>query len=355
MPKSKKPTPTQRQTPYPTPATPANPNPRFNSATPTNTRSTPTATSNPGARFLLPPRGFALGFPNPAYPQTTLTPFEAGQSLHDFCLDLQNGTQRPGDVGEDVHLGSGGVRGIEGDGKSAYDAPANGEGSGTGRKRRVEKVVRDSGVDHAEEISKKTSALSKRREDKDSFDPPLSKRQNRPPTGPSEEQIVRDGAVDHGEMISKTLKLSKRREDKGTLYPPSTQGQDQPPIGFSENPPTILDPCPPEQYLNSPKDSTPSDSDLAPPNSLTEQISLADILKPVANFNARTPWPGATSLRLLLDILREGSIQRTFQQLITQISYEMSLDIVVSTWMSGTDVSWASVEDARYVVQAPEH
>jgi hypothetical protein len=65
---------------------------------------------------------------------------------------------------------------------------------------------------------------------------------------------------------------------------------------------------------------------------------------------------GATSLQLLLDILREGSIRRTFQQLITQILYEMSLDIVVSTWMSGTDVSWASVEeDARYAVQGSEH
>lgn len=57
----------------------------------------------------------------------------------------------------------------------------------------------------------------------------------------------------------------------------------------------------------------------------------------------------ATSLQLLLDVLKEGSILRTFQQLVTQTLYEMSLDTIVSTWMSGTDVSWASVEDARYV------
>jgi hypothetical protein len=170
-----------------------------------------------------------------------LTPFEAGQSLHDFCLDLQNGTQRPGDVGEDVRVGSGGIRGVEGDCKGTYDAPENGEGSGTGRKRRVEKVVRDGVVDHAEEISKKTS------------------------------------------------ELSKRREDKETLDPLSDKGQDQPLIGFPENIPTILGPCPSEQYPNSPKESPPSDPDLAPSTSLTEEIWLADLLKSVSDFNARTP------------------------------------------------------------------
>lgn len=184
-----------------------------------------------------------MEFPNPAYQQTTLTPFEAGQSLHDFCLDLQNGTKRPGDVGEDVRVSCGGVRGVEGDGKSAYDAPGNGEGSGTGRKRRVEKVVRDGVVDHAEEISKKSS------------------------------------------------KLSKRMEDKEILDPLSDKEQIQPPTGSTEDLPPILSPCPPEQYLYSPKESPSSDPDLAPPHSLTEEISLADILKPVSDFNARTPWP----------------------------------------------------------------
>lgn len=170
-----------------------------------------------------------------------MTPLEASQSLRDFCLDLQNGTKRPGDVGEDVRVGSGGIRGVEGNGESAYDAPANGEGSGTGRKRRVEKVVRDGVVDHAEEISKKTSALS------------------------------------------------KSREDKEPLNPLSDKGQDQPPIGFPENIPTILGLCPSEQYPNSPKESPPSDPDLAPSTSLTEEIRLADLLKPVVDFNTRTP------------------------------------------------------------------
>jgi hypothetical protein len=32
----------------------------------------------------------------------------------------------------------------------------------------------------------------------------------------------------------------------------------------------------------------------------------------------------------------------------------MSMDTVVSTWMNGIDVSWASVEDAKYVAQARE-
>jgi hypothetical protein len=174
-----------------------------------------------------------------------LTPYEAGQSLRDFCLDLQNGTQRPRDVDENVHLGSGGIRGVKGDGKGTYDAPTSGEGSGTGRKRRVEKVVRDGVVDHAEEISKKTS------------------------------------------------KLSKRRDDKETLDPLSDSEQIQLPTGVSEDLSPFHDPHPPAQHPASPRESPPSDPDLAPPpNSLTEeQVWLADLLKPVADFNARTLWP----------------------------------------------------------------
>jgi hypothetical protein len=83
MPKPKKSTSKRRQTPYPTLATPANPNPR----------SAPT-------RSFAPLLGFPSTFSNPVYPQYSLTPFELGQTLHDYCRDLQNGIQRSPNVDE---------------------------------------------------------------------------------------------------------------------------------------------------------------------------------------------------------------------------------------------------------------
>jgi hypothetical protein len=62
----------------------------------------------------------------------------------------------------------------------------------------------------------------------------------------------------------------------------------------------------------------------------------------------------ATSLRLMQDILRD-SIHPTSQQPMTQMCYEKNMDTIVSIWMDGTDVVWASVEDARYVVHTCEH
>jgi hypothetical protein len=229
MPRSEKPTPKKRQTPYLTPQTPANPNPR----------STPTA---PRAGFFPPPLRFSSTCSNPGFPHNTLTPHELRQSLEDFCRDLQNGTQRAQNVDEDGVVGSSDVHNVERDGKSTSDDPEIGDGPRAGREGGGEKVVRD------------------------------------------------DGVV-NGQGASKTPNLSIKEEDEGTMYPPLDKDQNQPPTGHPKALSPIHDPHPPAQHLNSPKQS-PANSNLAPLDPLTEEERwLAELLKPVSEFNARTPWP----------------------------------------------------------------
>jgi hypothetical protein len=250
-----------------------------------------------------------------------LTPHELGQSLEDFCRDLQNGTQRAQNLDEDGSVGSRDVHLIEGDDQSASAGPEIGRGFQGGREGGVEKIVANVGVGN-----------------------------------------IREASI--------TPNLSGREEDKGTVYPPLDKDQNHPHTGHPKDLSLIHDSYPPAQHLNSPKESLPN----ASPDPFTEeQRWLAELLKPVSEFNARTPWPipfrsdmilfqygtrsvqRATSLQLLLDLLREGSISRALRQPTMQILHEKSMDILVSTLTNGTDVAWASVEDARYVVQAYEH
>jgi hypothetical protein len=217
MPRSKKTIPKPRKTPYPTSATPANPNPRS-----------------------FPP---PLGFPscsNPAYPQHSLTPFELAQSLHDYCRDLQNGTERPPDVDEDGNAGPPGVSSVERDDKGAPHVPKVGEGSDIRRERRLEQIVGDAGID---------------------------KHRN----------------------ASKTPNLSKGEEEKETVYPPSNKGQEQPSTGCPGDQPPINYRYHPQQHPDSPRE--PPHSDLAPLTPLAEEGTLTRLLKPVEDFNARTSWP----------------------------------------------------------------
>jgi hypothetical protein len=226
MPKSEKPTPKKRQTSYSTPQTPANP----------NTRSTPTA---PRAGFFPPPLRFSSTCSNPGFPHNTLTPHELGQSLEDFCRDLQNGTQRAQNLDEDGSVGSRDVHLIEGDDQSASAGPEIGRGFQGGREGGVEKIVANVGVGN-----------------------------------------IREASI--------TPNLSGREEDKGTVYPPLDKDQNHPHTGHPKDLSLIHDSYPPAQHLNSPKESLPN----ASPDPFTEeQRWLAELLKPVSEFNARTPWP----------------------------------------------------------------
>jgi hypothetical protein len=232
MPKSNKPTPKKRKTPYLTPQTPANPNPRSTSIAPLdfNTRS------------FTPPSRFASTRPNPGFPQTTLTPFELSQSLEDYCRDLQNGTQRAQNVDEDGTAGPSGISNVEGDGKGASAIPEVREGPGARREGGVEKVRGNYGV----------------------------------------------GSTGEG---LKTPDLSEGKGDKGTVNTPLSEDQDQPSTGYSRDLPPVHDPYPPEQHLDSPKETLPL-CDLAPPDPLAEEHRrLAELLIPVMKFNAETPWP----------------------------------------------------------------
>jgi hypothetical protein len=232
MPRSKKPTPKQRKTPYPTPATPANPNPR----------------STPTGSFPPPPLGFPSTFPNPAYPQYSLTPFEQGQTLHDYCRDLQNGIQRSPNVDEDGNAGPTGVPSLERDDEGTPGVPKVGEGSEIRREGRLE-------------------------------------------------QTIGDGGVDKRGIAPKTPDLSKRKGDRETVYPLSNKSQQRPSTGCPEDPPFIDHPHPPQQYPDSPREPPPSD--LAHPPPLTEEEIWLSVFKPVEKFNARTPWPKTSHEPLL--------------------------------------------------------
>jgi hypothetical protein len=137
MPKSKRSTPKRRPTPYPTPATPANPNPR----------SAPT-------RSFAPPLGFSSTFSNPVYPQYSLTPFELGQTLHDYCQDLQNGMQRSPNADENGNASLTGVHSVERDDKGASGVLRVGEGPGRTREGRLGKIIGVDGIDKSWGASK---------------------------------------------------------------------------------------------------------------------------------------------------------------------------------------------------------
>ena len=246
MPKSKTPTPKQRRIPYSRPAIPSNPNSHSSTSTaPPTHRSTPSAPQATTTRTFPPPPNFASRRPGLQFTPHTLTPFEEGQSFRDFCLDQQNGTQRPYNVDESVRVRSIGIRGLEGDDKSASGNSEVGQGAKAGRRRRVEKVVASGGDGVGERGSaQKTPRL--RNSDYENVDAPFRKRQNQLPTGSSFDL-------------------------------PSNPG-----------------PCPPDQNLDSPKQSSLPDLNLAAPNTLQdEEILFAELLKPVSEFNAGTPWPKA--------------------------------------------------------------
>jgi hypothetical protein len=158
--------------------------------------------------------------------------------LHDYCRDLQNGIQRSPHVDEDGNASLTGVPGVGRDDKGAPDIPEAGERPGTRREGGLEEVVGDAGVD------KYSNA-------------------------------------------SRTPNLSERKEDKGTVYQPFNR----PSTGSSQDVPPFHHPHTPQRCPGSPKASHP---DLAPPPPLTEEELLADLLKPISEFNARTGWPKAS-------------------------------------------------------------
>jgi hypothetical protein len=177
-----------------------------------------------------------------------LTPFEQGQTLHDFCRYLQNGTQRSSNVDEDGNAGPAGVPSVERDDEVAPGVPKVGEGSDIRRDKKLEQIVGDSGIDK------------------------------------------------HWDA-SKTPNLSERKEDKETVDPPSNKSQGQSSTGPSRVLPTICRPFSSQQDPDSPREPPPSV--LAPPPPLTAEELLGELLKPIAEFNARTPWPKALHERPL--------------------------------------------------------
>lgn len=227
MTKSKRSTPRPRPTPYPTPGNTTNP----------NYRSNPAATQVSDARFFPHPPRFAF---TTAYPQNTLTPYEDSQTLEEFCRDLQENGARTVDEGRNV--GSAGIRNHEGFDERASEN-AEGERSESRREGESEGVDQNGGVNWA-----------------------------RAPT--------------------QRLDLSKRKGGRGTVYSPSDKGQSQPPTVPPKDLPPALGQDPLEQLSKPTEESSTLEPDLPPPDPLTEeQTRLAQLLEPVAEFNARTPWP----------------------------------------------------------------
>lgn len=228
MTKSKKANPKPRQTPYPAPATTTNP----------NNRSTPAAPPTPVARFFPSVPRFAF---SPAYTQNTLTPYENSQTIEEFCRDLRkNGTRT---VDKSGSVGSAGVRDFEGFDERASES-AQGERARPAREGESERIDEDGGVGGARDPTKRLVGLSKKEGGKEKMCPPYNKDKIQPPTGPL------------------------------------------------QNLPPALDPNLLEQHPKSPKESPTPEPSLTPPDPLTdEQTRLAQLLEPVAEFNARTPWP----------------------------------------------------------------
>lgn len=227
MTKSKKSTSKPRSSPYTTPTNTTNPNYRSNL----------TAPQVSGARFLPHPPRFVF---NTSYSQNTLTPHEENQTLEEFCRDLQKNGAHTVDEGRNV--GSAGIRDHEGFDERASEN-AEGERSESRREGEFERIDQDGGVDRA----------------------------GRP---------------------TPRLDLSKRKGGEEMVYSPSDKGQSQSYTGPPKDLPPAVGGNPLKQHPKPTEESSTPEPDLPHPDPLAEeQTRLAQLLAPVAEFNARTPWP----------------------------------------------------------------